>query len=109
MSTPIYAHERELAAMPAKITEFERQALKGIVLVRLHELPELAAAPRQFLDTWLPMIVGGAVHGFADRIEDTEPNALAAVQRFHYHQLIAEGGMHGIANSTRIWMEANCP
>lgn len=106
MRAPTYAHEHELADMPAEVWAFERQALKGIVLTRLYELPELSTAPREFTHGWLPMAVEAAVHRFADAVTEQEPNKLACVPRFNFEQFVAEGYVEQVAISAHIWTNA---
>lgn len=101
-----YQHERELAAMPAEVWAFERQALKGIVLTRLYELPELSTAPREFTHGWLPMAVEAAIDRFADAVTERASNKLDCIPRFGWEQFVAEGYVEQIATSARIWANA---
>ncbi|SIC64796.1 Uncharacterised protein [Mycobacteroides abscessus subsp. abscessus] len=98
--------EQWLSAQPAEVWDFEREALKGIVLVRLYELPELSTAPREFTHGWLPMAVEAAVHRFADAVTEQEPNKHACVRRFGFEQFVTEGYAEQVAISARIWADA---
>lgn len=99
--------EQWLVSQPAEVWAFERQALYGIMLTRLLELPELRDAPREFTHGWLPSAVEPAVHRFADAVTEQEPDKLACVRRFNWENFISEGYVEQIATSARIWVGAN--
>lgn len=97
--------------MTMRIAKSERDTLIADVLHRLRTLPEAHYVPQAFLTTWLPMIVTGAVDGFAYSLEDAadiapEPFHDAIRATFDWEGFCTADRMAGIARSTRIWAEA---
>lgn len=95
-----------------QITESEKDALAADILRRLHTLAEGHPVPREFLTVWLPMIVGGAVQGYAESLEEAAATAPVEFHEpiramFDWEGFCADDRMFGVSRSTNIWMAAN--